>query len=180
MRSSCSPATTARPLRRSRATWASPTATPRSFTSHAQLSLAPSRSATTPFTLHYTAALPCPAGGTLTPDVTLTGNFDREAETAFMDLTGKEIAASCASVADGQTVTVSGSLDLTGHAEISGAHPAGVQTFTVKGSFDWSAADGSHGTCSLNLATSADLAGKTGTVTGTFCGTDVNLSGKLK
>lgn len=145
-----------------------------------QLSLGPARSASTPFTLHYHAALPCPAGGTFTADVTLTGNFDRAAQTAFVDLTGKETAASCASTADGQKVTVSGSLDLTGHAEISGAQPAGVQTFTLKGSFDWTAADGSHGTCTLDLASSADLPGKTGTVKGTLCGTDVNYSGKLK
>lgn len=144
------------------------------------LSLAATRSATTPFAIHYTAAFPCPAGGTLTPDLNLSGGYDRQAQSAFVDLTGKETAASCAHTVDGQKMTLSGSFDLTGHAEVSGGAPAGVQRFTIKGTFDWAAADGSRGTCSLDLTAFADLAASTGTLAGSVCGTAVNLSGKLK
>ncbi len=148
--------------------------------SAAAVSLIASRSATTPFNLQYTTTFNCPGGGTLTPDINLSGGYDQQARSMYADVTGKETAASCASTVDGQKVTVSGTFDLTGHAAVSGGQPEGAQTFTVKGSFDWKAADGRRGTCSLDLAASADITGKSASITGSLCGHAVDFTGALK
>lgn len=144
------------------------------------VSLIAVRSATTPFTVRYTTVFSCPGGGTLTPDVTLTGGYDQQARSMFADVTGTETATGCASTVDGQKVTVSGLFQLTGHAATADSQPYGAQTFRVVGSFDWVAADGRRGNCSLDLTASADLTGKSATVTGSLCGQTVNLNGTLK
>lgn len=52
---------------------------------------------------------------------------------------------------------------------------SGPQTATHKGSFSWARTGGS-GTCDVDLTSTYDPDTRTATVTGTFCGIDVNVT----
>ena len=129
-----------------------------------------------PFTLQFTWNTPvaCAAGGTLTPNIQVSIVYAGEPYTATVDAAGTATAASCAFPADGQTMTVTGGFNVSGHASISSSQPAGTQTFSVRGAFDWRRTDGTSGSCTVDLTTSGMFNGPD--IKGNVCGRAIDLS----
>jgi len=121
----------------------------------------------------YTAELKCPAGGTVTPDLQITGNFDKVTNSGVFDVTGKETLKDCANTTDAQTITATGTLTSTSHVSIVNGKP-GTVSATEKGSFDWRKSDGTSGTCAVDLSAIVDATTLKATVTGTFCGRGIS------
>ncbi len=129
-----------------------------------------------PFTMqsHWDTPMPCAAGGTLTPDVQVNIAYTGEPFTASLDASGTATAADCGMPADGQTLTVAGTFNISGHASMSSSQPAGSQAFSVKGAVDWRRTDGTHGSCTFDLSTSGMFMGPE--IKGKVCGRSVDLS----
>lgn len=133
-----------------------------------------------PIDFQYSGEFPCPAGGTVAPSVKVTGDWDLQAHTMTLDMTGKETFSSCAHGVEGKIMTLDGSLDFSLHTALASGRPAGVQTFQEKGSFDWTRADGSSGTCAVDFTATTDFTARTRALIGTFCGQPLNYSGTLR
>lgn len=116
-----------------------------------------------------TVEVKCPAGGTLSADLDVTGSYDQAKKSGVIDVTGKQTLKDCANPAEGQTITMSGTSTSTAHLEISGGKP-GTETLTQKGSFDWTKSDGTKGSCTVDLTGSFDPLTTKAAFTGTFCG----------
>ena len=129
----------------------------------------------------FTQAHPCPKGGMVTPNVTLTGSLDLTAHSLSLDLSGTETPRDCAYVVKAVTVTVNGNpnLAVAAHLAIVAGVPSGAQTFTQKGDFTWASSDGRSGTCGVDVTSSADFGKNLRTVSGTFCGQTIDISGPL-
>lgn len=132
--------------------------------------------------LHFTFSgeFPCPAGGTIAPNVTVTGDWDMQARTMTLDMAGTETMSSCAHGVEGKTMTLNGSLEFGSHTALAAGRPTGAQTFHEKGSFDWTRGDGTSGTCAIDFTATTDFTAKTRALTGTFCGRPLNYTGTLK
>ncbi len=129
----------------------------------------------------FTKPRPCPKGGSITPDVKLSGSIDATARSLTLDVSGTETPTECAYPVKALTITVNGNpnLAITAHLAIVAGAPSGAQTFTEKGAFTWKSSDGRSGSCTVDVASSADFAKNLRTVTGTFCDQTFNISGPL-
>ncbi len=129
----------------------------------------------------FTRAHPCPRGGTITPDVKLSGSIDGTARSLTLDVSGTETPKDCAYPVKAVTITVNGNpnLAITAHLAIVAGVPSGAQTFTEKGAFTWKSSDGRSGSCTVDVTSSADFAKNLRTVTGTFCDQTFNIRGPL-
>ncbi len=129
----------------------------------------------------FTQAFPCPKGGTLTPNVAISGSIDGTTRSMTLDLSGTETPKDCAYPVKAITVTVNGNpnLAIAGHLAIAAGVPSGAQTFDEKGGFTWKTSDGRSGTCAVDIKSSADFGKNLRTVTGTFCDQTFSVSGPL-
>ena len=145
------------------------------------VALAPA--ATVPFgPIAYTTEHPCPRGGTIVPDISVSGQLDMQARSMTVDISGTETPKACAYPVRGNTITVTGNPDMavTAHMAAANGVPTGAQTFTQKGAFTWTASDGRSGSCALDISSSTDFAKNLRTVTGTFCGRSFSSSGPIR
>ncbi len=129
----------------------------------------------------FTQSHPCPKGGTVTPDVTITGSMDLTARSLSLEVKGTETPKDCAYPVKAVTVTVNGNPNLAIDAKLAivAGVPSGAQTFTEKGGFSWKTSDGRSGTCTVDLTSSADFGKNLRSVTGTFCDQHIDISGPL-
>ncbi len=137
--------------------------------------------ATTIGPIAFTQSHPCPKGGTVTPDVTITGSIDLTARSLSMEVKGTETPKDCAYPVKALTVTVNGNPNLAIDAKLAivAGVPSGAQTFTEKGGFTWATSDGRSGTCTVDMTSSADFGKNLRSVSGTFCDTKIDISGPL-
>lgn len=139
--------------------------------------------ATSPFSITVKQTFPCEDGGTLSTDVTTSGEYARLPLQLVVDLTGTITPAACAfNTEQGTTLVVTGnpSLAVTGHAAVGLVPGAGVHTFSAKGGLSWSSSDGRSGTCAIDFTATGDFGANTRTVKGTLCGNSLDFTGALR
>ncbi|HEX9108864.1 MAG TPA: hypothetical protein VF832_16575 [Longimicrobiales bacterium] len=124
----------------------------------------------TPVSWTFNSTLPCPAGGTVSPDVKVTGQVDAAAHTSSFDLTGTSSYKACASKVETGTIAVTGTLASTAHLAVANLKPNGPETFTQKGSFDWVKSDGTRGSCTVDVTGGMDPLTQKISLSGSFCG----------
>ncbi len=134
-------------------------------TGHALIASTP-----TPVSWTFSGTLPCPEGGTVTPELKVIGQVDATAHTSSFDFAGSSTYKSCASKVESGTIAVTGTLTSSAHLAIANLAPSGPETFTQKGSFDWVKGDGTKGSCTVDLSGSMDPLTRKTSLTGTFCG----------
>lgn len=119
----------------------------------------------------------CPEGGSVVIAGRTTGSGDRVTHDLSLHTVATKTDASCAFQTRHGVLTVSGNPNVAydGNLNIVGGQLSGLQTQTHIGSFTW-ARNAASGTCDVNLASSFNPATQTATVTGTFCGMNVNVS----
>jgi hypothetical protein len=118
----------------------------------------------------------CPAGGSVTVSGTVDRSIDRATQTGTLAVNAKRVENACAfRQRDGVTVTVTGQPHtvMTVNQSFNKGVP-GVRTQTQKGAFAWSRSNGRSGTCVIDLTSTFDLATRTATIKGSFCGRPVD------
>ena len=135
--------------------------------------------APTTTTVHLSAeSLPCPQGGTTTITVDINATIDATTHSMTADVSGTNAPQDCGFFAQHHVVFVTGtpSITTTAHVEVTNGVPTGVQTVTGKGSFDWKTKDGRSGSCQIDYTVSHDFTAHTKSITGTFCGTTLQVT----
>ena len=117
----------------------------------------------------------CPQGGHIALAGTVVATGDQTAQNLVVDATANRTDTGCAFDTDDGVVTLNGSIDYTAHVNIVNGLLSGLQTQTHKGSFTW-ARPGGSGSCDVDLSSSWNPATTTVTVTGMFCGNNVNVT----
>jgi hypothetical protein len=119
----------------------------------------------------------CPQGGSVVIAGRTTGSGDRVTHDLALHTVATKTDASCAFQTRHGVLTVSGNPNVAydGSLNIVAGQLSGLQTQTHIGSFTW-ARNAASGTCDVNLASSYNPATQTATVTGTFCGLNINVS----
>jgi len=119
----------------------------------------------------------CPQGGSVVIAGGTTGSGDRVTHDLSLHTVATKTDASCAFQTRHGVLTVSGNPNVAydGSLNIVAGQLSGLQTQTHIGSFTW-ARNAASGTCDVNLASSYNPATQTATVTGTFCGLNINVS----
>ena len=119
----------------------------------------------------------CPKGGQVVFDGRVIGSGDRATHSLAVETIATRTDTDCAFRTKRGLLTVSGNPNLAfdGKLNIVNGALSGVQTATHKGSFTWARAEIS-GTCDVDLSSAYDPATHTATVTGKFCGFDVNVT----
>ncbi|MEA2707320.1 MAG: hypothetical protein QOH22_2108 [Gemmatimonadaceae bacterium] len=117
----------------------------------------------------------CPKGGQVALSGVIVGTGNQATHSLTVDATANRTDTGCAFDTDNGVVTLTGNLAYTGHLNIVNGALSGLQTQTHKGSFTW-ARGGVSGPCEVNLSSSYDPATHTATVTGTFCGANINVT----
>ena len=102
---------------------------------------------------------------------------DRATRSLNVETTGTRTDTDCAFRTKHGEITLNGNPNIafTGSLNIVNGVLSGPQTATHKGSFTWARTGGS-GTCDVDLTSTYDPGTHTATVTGTFCGVDVNVT----
>ena len=138
---------------------------------------AASVSAPTTFDNQFTVTRQCPKGGQAVIAGRLTGTGDRTTHTLSAETIATRTDSQCAFETKHGLLTISGNPNIVfdGKLNIVNGALSGLQTATHKGSFTW-AREGGSGTCDVDLASAYDPATHTATVTGKFCGIDVNVT----
>ena len=117
----------------------------------------------------------CPQGGHIALAGTVVVTGDQTAQNFVVDATANRTDTGCAFDTNDGVVTLNGSIDYTAHVNIVNGLLSGLQTQTHKGSFTW-ARPGGSGSCDVDLSSSWNPATTTATVTGMFCGNNVNVT----
>ena len=143
--------------------------------------VASSVAATAPFSISVDESLPCPKGGTLAVKATTSGQFGRQPFALTADMTGTIAPNACAWHVKAGTLTVTGdpNVAVTAHVAAGAVPNPGVDTFSAKGTLDWSTSDGRSGTCAIDYAATGDFGANTRTVRGTICGNSFDFTGTL-
>jgi hypothetical protein len=125
----------------------------------------------------FTVTRQCPKGGQVAIAGTSTGTADLTAHNLALEVVATRTDTDCAFQTKNGTLTVNGNpnLEYDGRLNIFNAAFEGLQTQTLKGSFNWARVGGS-GTCDVDIASAFAPASHTVTVTGTFCGLAVNVT----
>ena len=138
-----------------------------------------SASVTAPFPINttFTVTKQCPRGGQVTFAGSVVGTGDRTTHNLTVDANATRTDANCAFDTRDGVLTINGNpnLTFTSHVNIVNAVPTGLQTQTHKGSFTWSRTGGS-GTCDVDITSSYDPSTHTLTITGSFCGHQINVT----
>lgn len=126
--------------------------------------------------LTYTRIRTCPVSG----QTTLAGTMDRQRDTSTGTLT---VSLEATRTPDGCTYEIpSGTISVTGNPGISvvadrkrvNGVPTGPQTTTHQGAFTWVKSAGASGSCQVDITSVLDPDAGTRTVTGTFCGRQID------
>jgi hypothetical protein len=118
----------------------------------------------------FSGTLPCPAGGTVSPDLKATGQLDLTDGNATVDFSGTSTFKGCASSVQDGTIAITGTLTSTAFFGVSVQKPSGLETISEKGSFDWVKSDGTKGSCSVDVSGIGDPLTQKFTLSGTVCG----------
>jgi len=120
----------------------------------------------------------CRLGGTLTVDGQVSHSLDTDTHTLTADFQGTYAHDRCVLRVRGHRITVTGnpSLTLEAHRQRVNGLPSGLQTLSLSGAFTWEKADGTSGSCDVDVQGQLDPDAHTRTVDGTFCGHDVHES----
>jgi hypothetical protein len=125
----------------------------------------------------FTVTKQCPKGGQSVIAGTVVRTGDQTTHSLMVDATATRTDTGCAFDTDDGVLTLTGSIDYTGHLNIVNGALSGLQTQTHNGSFTWSRPGGS-GTCVVDhLISQYDPATHTATVTGKICGRTINVTG---
>lgn len=128
---------------------------------------------------HYTRTVnitaPCPRGGELEVEATLTGTEYPEEERVVVEFEGTHTHSECGVTARQKEFVVTGNPNLSWSMGLETQHGelAGVLTFDYEGGFDWSSSDGRSGTCTVDLHAEVDVEGQTSSLAGQFCGVTI-------
>lgn len=120
----------------------------------------------------------CRLGGTLTVDGQVDHSFDTGTGTLTADFQATVTHDGCVLPARGHRITVTGDpdLQLQAHRQRVNGLPSGLQTLSLRGAFTWEKADGTSGSCQVDLEGQLDPDAHTRTIDGTFCGHEVHES----
>ncbi len=145
------------------------------------VTLGTARAATQTVNITYQASLPCPKGGTVEPNATVTGTADPVVHSASLHLDGSEKRTDCAYQVQANTITVNGTLTITAEVNVVAGLPSGKQSFTEKGTILWASSDGRSGSCDIDLNASADFGNTTvqRTVDAQFCGRTLHFTSTI-
>jgi hypothetical protein len=140
-------------------------------------STASATAAATTFSNKFTVTHACPKGGKVLLDGTVSGTSDQTTRSLNVEAVATRTDTDCAFDTDDGVLTLNGNPNIAydGKLNIVNGALSGLQTQTHKGSFKWARA-GASGTCDVDLTSSYDPATRTATVTGKFCGKDVNVT----
>lgn len=131
----------------------------------------------TTFSNGFDVTRQCPKGGDVQIKGTINGTGDRATHSVTLDATAIRTDHACAFQTRRGILTVTGdpNIVLTSHVNIVNGLPSGLQTATHEGAFTW-ARGGLSRRCTVDITSQFDPATHTATVTGTFCGMDVNVT----
>lgn len=134
-------------------------------------------SAPVPINNSFTFTRQCPQGGQVVLDGHTTGTGDRTTHSLTLETVATRTDTNCAFETRHGVLTLNGNPNIAfdGKLNIVNGVLSGPQTATHKGSFTWARTGGS-GTCDVDITSSYDPSTHTATVTGTFCGFDVNVT----
>ncbi len=112
----------------------------------------------------------CPAGGTITASVTVSGDMSQGPSDLSID--GSTTFDACTRGGQERTIIMNGQLVHSGMVKVTDM--GREASFELTGGLSWNVQPGDHGTCTVDLSvTFAD--GSRG-VTGTVCGREVRLT----
>jgi hypothetical protein len=131
----------------------------------------------TTFGSSFDATRQCPKGGNVQIAGTINGTGDRATHSVTLDANATRADHACAFQTRDGVLTVTGNPNVafTAHLNIVNGLPNGLQTATHKGSFTWERG-GLSESCNVDITSKFDPATHTATVTGKFCGMDVNVT----
>jgi hypothetical protein len=136
-------------------------------------------SVSTPFPINnqFSVTKQCPRGGQVVIAGGIVGTGDRATHSLTLDANATRTDTDCAFDTRDGVLTLTGNPNIayTGHLNIVDGQPSGLQTQTHKGSFNWSRTGGS-GTCDVDITSSYDPATHTATISGSFCGHQINVT----
>ena len=118
----------------------------------------------------------CRAGGTVSFAGSGTRTWDAEARTYDVASTGSRTRTDCAFVRGDVTITLNGSGSWTHERHYLKRAPTGTWNTHWAGSFNWAKSTGETGNCSSDLNRTIDTAANTVSLTGTYCGREVDRS----
>lgn len=120
----------------------------------------------------------CRLGGTVTVDGQVDHSFDTGTGTLTADFRATVTHDGCVLPVRGHRITVTGdpNLRLQAHRQRVNGLPSGLQTLSLTGTFTWEKADGTGGSCQVDLQGQLDPDAHTRTIDGTFCGHEVHES----
>jgi hypothetical protein len=134
----------------------------------------PSRVAGIPFTFSQDVETshPCPQGGNVALQWTVSGSADPDAGSFVLDLDGTHKPSGCAYPHNGLTFTLTGdpALSFSAHIAIANHQPSAPFTASISGAFNWTASDGRSGRCVVQYSESTDFIARQRTVDGEVCG----------
>jgi hypothetical protein len=131
----------------------------------------------TTFTTGFDVTRQCPKGGDAQILGSITGTGDRATHSVTLDASGTRADHACAFQTRDGVLTLTGkpNIAFTSHLSIVNGLPKGLQTATHKGNFTW-ARGGLSEDCAVDITSQWDPATHAATVSGKFCGMDVNVS----
>jgi hypothetical protein len=120
----------------------------------------------------------CRLGGSMTVDGQVSHSYDTDTHTLTADFQATTTHDGCVRRIRGQDITLTGNpnLQLTAHRERVNGLPSGLQTWSLQGSVTWEKADGTSGTCDIDIQGQLDPDAHTRTVDGTVCGHEIHVS----
>ena len=135
------------------------------------------RAAAAPVEVQATISAPCPLGGSLRVETRVTGTVDDARRDVALTGTVTLTHTACAVTAEKTTLTLTGAPNLVARSSthVVDGRPAGLQSASLQGGFAWRTADGRSGTCQVNTSSTLDVAARLLTVTGSVCGTQVDV-----
>ena len=140
-------------------------------------SAAQATSAPFPINTQFTVTKQCPKGGQVAIAGSIVGTGDRVAHNLSVEAVATRTDTNCAFDTRDGVLTLNGNPTIAydGKLNIVAGVLSGLQTQTHKGSFTWGRPGGA-GNCGVDLSSSWNPATTTATVTGIFCGKNVNVT----
>ncbi len=120
--------------------------------------------------------VPCPIGGTLSAQITMTGTQFPDEDRFIMEMDGTQTHKACRVMAGQQEFSITGDPNLTWsmRLEMIGDDAVGEQTFEYGGAFLWSTPQGREGRCTIDYALIYDGGTDVLTLEGQFCGVKID------
>ena len=100
--------------------------------------------------------------------------WDGEEVTYDVESSGTKTRTDCAVTRDDVVITMNGNAAWTHERHYRDYAPTRTWITTYIGGFDWTKSTGEIGSCFYELTRTVDTAENTRTLTGTFCGDEVN------